>query len=351
MAEPKVSIVVPVYNTEKYLNQCVESILAQTLREIEVILVDDGSQAACAALCDELAKTDSRIKVIHKINGGLGFARNSGMEAACGEYVGFVDSDDYIKPTMYEALYTAAVKYDASLVVSGICFVGGNTFSQSGDYSEKHYFEQDTVFDGENMKQLLLGVVGAQPKEPEDSRYGVSVCKNIFKRSLLCEKNIEFFSERQMISEDTLFMVDYIKHVEKAVGIPGAFYCYRRNDASLSKSYRSDRFEKVLIFLTALEDHLKESLSEDEYRLYFDRLVQGYGRVLCSQEIMHAHDAKIPYRTLRERLKQICTHDMMTAVLKSYPWHQLPKKQAAFAFAMKHRLYLMQKWMVLLRAR
>ena len=351
MATPKVSIVVPVYNTEKYLKQCVESILAQTLSEIEIIIVDDGSKAECAALCDELAGTDSRIKVIHKVNGGLGFARNSGMEIASGEYVGFVDSDDYIQPEMYEALYEAAVKHDADLVVSGISFVGGNTFSQPEDYIEKHCFEKDTVFENEDIKQLLLGIIGASPKEPEDSRYGVSVCKNIFKRSLLCEENIKFFSERQIISEDTLFMVDYVKHVKKAVGIHGAFYCYRRNDASLSKSYRSDRFEKVMIFFAALEEHLREILPEDEYRLYLDRLIQGYGRVLCSQEIMHAHDEKITYRLLRARLRQICTHETMARVLQSYPWYQLPKKQAAFAFAMKHRLYRLQKIMVLLRAR
>jgi glycosyltransferase involved in cell wall biosynthesis len=351
MSEPKVSIVVPVYNAEKYLTQCVESILAQTLQEIEVILVDDGSQRECAELCDKLAETDARIKVIHKTNGGAGLARNTGLEVAHGEYVGFVDSDDYIKPTMFETLYASAVKHDADLVISGVCFVGGNTFSQSGDYSEKQYFEEDTVFEGEGMKQLLLGVVGAKPQEREDSRYGVSVWKNLFRRELLCREGIVFVSEREFSSEDTIFMVDYIKRAQKAVGIPGAFYCYRRNDESFSKAYRSDRFEKILIFLSALEDHIKDALPEEEYRLYLDRLVQGYGRVLCSQEIMHAHDERISYRALRARLKQICTHERMAAVLKSYPWYQLPKKQAAFAFAMKHRLYLMQRWMVLLRAR
>lgn len=351
MAEPNVSIIVPVYNTEKYLKQCIDSITAQTLRDIEIIIVDDGSKAECAELCDSIAATDSRIKVIHKQNGGLGLARNTGIEAACGEYVGFVDSDDYIKPEMYEALYTAAAKNDADLAVSGICFVGGNTFSQSGDYSEKHYFDEDTVFGEDDINQLLLGVVGALPKYPEDSRYGVSVCKNIFKRSLLSKENIEFFSERKIISEDTLFMVDFVKCAKRAVGIHGAFYCYRRNDASLSKSYRIDRFEKTMFFLSVLEDHIKDTLTREEYHLYFDRLVQGYGRILCSQEIMYAHDNKIKYRDLKARLKMICTHNEMAAVLKTYPWHQLPKKQALFAFAMKHKLYFFQKLMVLLRAR
>ena len=351
MDAPKVSIVVPVYNTEKYLRECIDSLTAQTLGDIEIIIVDDGSKEECALLCDELAKSDSRIKVIHKVNGGLGFARNSGMEIAIGEYVGFVDSDDYVSPVMYESLYKAAAGKDADLAISGICFVGGNTFSQAGDCVEKHYFDEDTVFEGESMKDLLLGVVGALPKESEDSRYGVSVAKNIFRRSLISEKKIEFFSERKFISEDTLFMVDFIPHVKKAVGIHGAFYYYRRNDVSLSKSYKVDRFEKTMYFLSELEAHIKEHLSREEYGLYFDRLVQGYGRIVCSQEVMHARDNKIKYKDLKKRLEQICLHEKMVEVLRTYPWYHLPKKQAAFAFAMKYKLYFLQKLMVLLRAR
>ena len=352
MATPKVSIIVPVYNTDPDLKQCMDSITSQTLEDIEIIIVDDGSKEECAKLCDEIAATDERIKVIHKQNGGLGLARNTGLEAASGEYVGFVDSDDFIKPQMYEALYTAASANDADLAISGTCFVGGNTFSQSGDYSEIHYFDSDTLFDGEEeIKQLLLGIVGSLPSYHEDSRYGVSVWKNIFKRSLIEEKNIIFFSERKIISEDTLYMVDFVKHAKKAVGIHGAYYCYRRNDASLSKIYRKDRFDKVLIFLAELEAHIKDLLAEEEYCLYFDRLVQGYGRILCSQEIMYAHDQKIKYRDLKARLKMICTNELMATVLKRYPWHKLPKKQAAFALAMRYKLYFAQRLMVLLRAR
>ena len=351
MAEPKVSIIVPVYNTEKYLKQCIDSIAAQTLDGIEIIIVDDQSKQECADLCDELAKADSRIKVIHKENAGAGFARNAGLKVASGEYVGFVDSDDYIQPEMYESLYTAAIKNDADLAISGTCFVGGNTFSQAGERSEIHYFKEETVFDGDDIKQLLLGVVGALPKEPEDSRYGVSVWKNIFRRSLITENNIEFLSERKVMSEDTLFMVDYIKHAGRAVGIPGAFYCYRRNEVSFSKSYKADRLDKVGIFLTELEEHIKDVLPREEYHLYLDRLTQGYGRILCSQEIMYAHDQKIKYRALCKRLKMICTNERMATVLRSYPWHQLPKKQAAFAFAMRYKLYFLQRIMVLLRAR
>ena len=351
MALPKVSVVVPVYNTEKYLKQCIESLTSQTLEDIEIIIVDDGSKEECALLCDELSKTDDRIKVVHKQNGGLGLARNTGIEVATGEYIGFVDSDDYVNVKMYESLYKAAAKNDADLCLSGMSFVGGNTFSKPGDYIEKHCFDKDTVFEKEGIKELLLGVVGALPHEPEDTRYGVSVCKNIFKSALLKGEKIQFFSERKIISEDTLFMTDYIKCCKKAVGIHGAFYCYRRNDASLSKSYKADRFEKVLIFFSCLEEHLKDVFKKEEYELYLNRLIQSYARVVASQEIVYAVDKKTGYSALRKRLKEICTNETVVAALKNYPWHKLPKKQAAFAFAMKYKLYFLQKLMVILRSR
>lgn len=351
MAKPKVSVIVPVYNTEKYLERCLDSIRKQTLKELEIIIIDDGSKDACALLCDEVAKTDSRIRVIHKQNGGLGFARNSGIEVAEGEYVGFVDSDDYIEPTMYEKLYEAATKYQADLVLSGISFVGGNTFSQEGDYLPKEYFNQDTIFEKDGMKKLLLGVIGALPKEPDDSRYGVSVCKNIFKRTLLEDEGIQFLSEREILSEDTLFMVDYIKKATCAVGVPGAYYCYCRNEDSLSKSYNSKRFEKSIVFLKELENRIDSIVSKAEYKIYLDRLTQGFGRILCSQEIVHAREEKIKFSVLRKRLKEICAKEEIRSVLKTYPWYQLPIKQALFAFAMRYQLFYLQKLMVILRER
>ncbi|MBQ7976629.1 MAG: glycosyltransferase family 2 protein [Clostridia bacterium] len=351
MTKPSLSIVVPVYNTEKYLRRCMDSIMNQTLKDIEIIIVDDGSKEGCAVLCDEISKTDSRIKVVHKENGGLGFARNSGIEEATGEYIGFVDSDDYIEPIMCETLYNAAKKYNADLAISGICFVGGNMFSRSGGDTKKSYFEEETVFEKEDTKKLLLGVVGALPHEPDDSRYGVSVCKNIFKTSVIRERKIEFLSERKILSEDTLFMVDFIKSSQSAVGVPGAYYCYCRNEDSLSKSYNKERFEKSIVFLDELEKRIADTIGKEKYKSYLDRLTQGFGRILCSQEIMNARDKKIKFFVLRKRLKEICTQDKIQDVLKSYPWYRLPVKQAAFAFAMKYKLFLLQKLMVILRDR
>ena len=113
--EGKISVVVPVYNVEEYLDQCVESLVGQTYKNLEVILVDDGSPDNCPAMCDEWAERDNRIKVIHKENGGVSSARNAALDIASGDYIGFVDSDDWIEPDMYEILIKNAKKYDADI--------------------------------------------------------------------------------------------------------------------------------------------------------------------------------------------------------------------------------------------
>lgn len=115
--KPKLSIIVPIYNVEKYINKCIDSILAQTFTDFELILVDDGTLDNCGKICDEYAKADSRIKVIHKKNGGLSSARNAGIDIAQGEYIGFVDSDDLIKDDMYDLLYKAILKYNADISI------------------------------------------------------------------------------------------------------------------------------------------------------------------------------------------------------------------------------------------
>ena len=127
MSSPLISVIVPVYNVELYLPKCVDSILAQTYQNLEIILVEDGTKDRSGEICDAYAAKDPRIKVIHKENGGLSSARNAGMDVARGEYFGFVDSDDWIEPETYETLMELARKYDADLVCGGRYDVDGAT--------------------------------------------------------------------------------------------------------------------------------------------------------------------------------------------------------------------------------
>ena len=350
MHEPKVSVIVPVYNAEKYIERCVNSLKNQTLEDIEIILVDDSSKDASYEMCLKLAKEDARIKVLHKENEGAGKARNAALKIATGEYIGFVDSDDFVDLNMFKTLYDTAKKYNSELVISGVIFVGGNMFKEDGECEIKTYFDTDTQFDTQSaLKELKLGIVGAMPEDDEDSKYGMSIWKNLFKHDVITKNNLRFESEREMLSEDALFMVDYISCINNATGINGAFYNYCRNGDSISKSYKKDRFEKSLVFISEAEKRFKKDIEPREYQIYIDRFWQAICRVICSQEIMHAMDSNIKYADLKKRLKAVCTHSHTKRVLKTYPIHKLPLKQMLFAYCMKYRFYMFLKILVILR--
>ena len=352
MPQPKVSIIVPVYNVEKYLERCVHTLQNQTLSDIEILLVDDSSTDSSLEICHRLAEQDARIRVLHKVNEGAGMARNAALSIASGEYIGFVDSDDFVEPEMFATLYEKAQKYGSDLVMSGVRFVDGNIFSKEGECIRKAYFTEDTQFDTEeSLKQLRMGIIGATPKDPDDSKYGMSIWKNLFRHEIIRKNGIVFVSEREMFSEDALFMVDYISHIQKATGIPEVFYNYCRNGDSISKAYKQDRFEKCLVFVREVENRFAADIDASEYRVYIQRFWQAMCRVLCSQEIMHAEEAKISYKELRNRLRAICAHPLSLQTFRDYPLTTLPLKQQIFAYAMKYRLYSILKVLVSLRSK
>ena len=352
MAQPLISVIVPVYNTERYLERCIASLRKQTLEDIEIILVDDDSTDSSLEICYKLANEDNRIKVLSKVNEGAGMARNAALAIASGAYIGFVDSDDFIEPEMFETLYSRARKYDSDLVLSGVVFVDGSMFSEVGECIRKSYFDVDTQFDNtETLQKLRMGIVGAAPEDADDSKYGMSIWKCLFRHEIIKQNGIVFKSEREIFSEDALFMIDYISCIQKATGIPEAFYNYCRNGESISKSYKKDRFEKCLVFAAEVEKRFKKDIKPEEYRIYIHRFLQAMCRVVCSQEIVHAAEHKTGYIALRKRLKAVCTHSLSVRSLKEYPIRTLPLKQSVFAYAMKYRLYLVQKLLVQLRSR
>ena len=148
MEKDLISVIIPVYKVEKFLEKCVNSVLEQTYKNLEIILVDDGSPDGCPALCDELAKKDKRIKVIHKKNGGVSSARNAALDEAKGKYVCFVDSDDYIEPTYAEDLHKAITENDVQMAVCDTYDVYNTSKTQINPYSTsfKFYVKNKTDF-------------------------------------------------------------------------------------------------------------------------------------------------------------------------------------------------------------
>lgn len=345
---PQVSIIVPVYNAEAYLARCVDSLTGQTLREIEIILVDDGSVDASPAMCEAFAAADSRIRALHQENAGAGMARNRGLALAQGEYVGFVDADDYVDRNMYETLYQAAAVHSADMVLAGTRHVGGIVFG--GNDELRSCFTETEIFSGdEGIKRLMLGTAGALPNEQEDSRYGFSTCKNLYRNACIRENGLRFVSERDFLSEDLLFLLDFICFIKKAVGIPGAFYYYCRNGGSFSKSYREERFCQSLLLIEEMEKRLSAVMSAEQYQIYLDRQLLAYARVATTQEVMHGADSGMDRRELAGRQRAICRHPVVHRAMKRYPYWRLPKMQAAFAFAMRYGLTGLERLLVTLR--
>ena len=261
---PKVSIILPIYNVEKYLDRCMKSLLEQTLQEIEIIMVDDGSPDNCPALCDKYATLDSRIKVVHKKNAGLGLARNSGLEVATGEYVAFLDSDDYVDTLTYEKLYKAAIKNDKPQAV----YCGLNKVNDSGTvYSGHSDYTTLTQITGNGECKRIAAEMVARLDKVRQPKYFISVWHSIYKREFLTQNNIKFCSEREFMSEDLIFHINFFSHADNIVYIPDRLIYYCDNGASLSRSFDRNRFGRYIVMYHKIQELMKHYNYPKEYLL------------------------------------------------------------------------------------
>lgn len=318
---PKVSIVVPVYNVEKYLKRCVQSLLSQTLKEIEVILVDDGSPDKCPEICEEYVQKDSRVRVIHKKNAGLGMACNSGLEVAIGEYVAFCDSDDWVDNTMYEALYNAAKENNAQMVFSGI-----RTVDERGTGKLMSVADRYKVYnESEKIEELALDMIASPPQTKQERRIPMSAKIVLYERKMLIENNIRFESERRMISEDLLFNLDCLSKSKVVVEIPKVFYNYYVNSASLTGVVRKDRCEKYLILYNEILS--RYDIKNPRFKTRVNRMLIGYVR---DEIVRISLNKKLSIKEKREVILKIAKFPIWREIYDTYPVNQMP---------MHHRLY------------
>lgn len=227
---PKISIIVPIYNVEDYLPRCIDSILAQTFSDFELILVDDGSPDNCGEICDEYAKKDDRIVVIHKENGGLADARNAGIAVAKGEYFGFIDSDDWIDPNMYQVLYNIATKNDADISECSFAQCSDNiTINQPQKIVEKEFTKEDAII------QLYSGDV-----------YGTIVVWNKLYRNVLFN---ELKFQTGKICEDQYIIPKLFYSANRIVSCDyiGYYYFYRENSI-MNSGFSAKRLDAVRAF-------------------------------------------------------------------------------------------------------
>lgn len=326
MRNVKVSIIVPIYNVEKYLDRCMTSLLGQTLQDIEIIMVDDESPDCCPKICDSYASKDNRVKVIHKKNGGLGYARNSGLDVAEGEFVAFIDSDDFVELDMMERLYKELSENHLDAIYTEF-----NTEDYPGiespDYGH-HIFNSKR-----DIEKLRLDIVGSEPSFKSCSKFQSSACKGLYSLDIIKKHGVKFYSEREYISEDMLFNLDFLKYANKVETVTWRFYHYCLNGASLSHTYRKDRWNKQLSLLKHLASRANEFTNVYDFQLRIGKTALAYSKIAIAQEIKR----KATLTNKIQSIKTIITTTEFLSLLMDYPIYSLPLKWRVYAILVRFR--------------
>ena len=323
MMSPYFSLILPVYNVAPYLKRCIDSILEQDFNDYEIILVDDGSTDASAQICDTYAENYPNIRVIHKANGGLSSARNAGFEVAEGEYIWWIDSDDWIEHEALPELYRAGC-------------------SNRPDIIKFNYYrvvaEQQAVIVGlepglykgtENVEKLLNKAFYSV------GEFSLSAWGHVYRREFLKKLNLRFVSERIIGSEDYLFNLSALPHASAVCVLPALLYNYEMREGSLSNHYKKDlfrRYEELYRLLikeyqrTEILDHFRDGIS-----FFFAwHLIRGTC-ITQEYQVSKEHSFKAGRRNVKEMLRS----RKLQEALFNCDTRRLSRKQQIMMMAMK----------------
>lgn len=276
---PKISVIIPVYNTEKYLHRCIDSVLAQTFIDFELLLIDDGSKDSSGAICDKYAEKDSRVRVFHKENGRVSSARNVGLDNAQGEWVTFVDSDDWISKDYLEEMMTHS---DSDLVIADFTVEGEGQWNEDLSIGK---------WQGNDLNKIIESRIGI-------ARIAASMCK-LLKKSLIGQ--IRFYTELTT-QEDALFMFRYLCVVQNIQIIAQKGYHYNRETiGSLSKSLEGNHVQ-FYDYLRLLEPIILDL--QKRFEISRQKLIQHIMCGVMQKEKWYMINEKMGIRQIYEDLKK-----------------------------------------------
>ena len=338
---PLISIIVPVYNVEKYLPQCLDSLVNQTYGQIEIICVNDESPDNSAEILKEYANKDSRIKVLEQKNMGLSGARNTGMRNAHGEYVMCVDSDDWIDLETCEQAVNAALKYDADLVMWSYVREFENKSSE-----KLMFWDDEKLFDAEAVKnqinRRLCGLSGEELAHPDYANAIETAWGKLYRFSIIKDHQIEYISERVIGTEDALFNLYATHYVKKAVYLKKPFNHYRRNNTdSLTSHYKDKLYRQWQTLFDYMERYVSDNRLGEDFSLALRNRVAlsilGLGLNITGSDFSGAKKRKL--------LKEIVSSSRYKAAYQTLVFKYFPIHWKLFYFCAKHRfipgLYLL----------
>ena len=343
-----ISIIIPVYNVEKYLSDCLDSVVNQTYKDLEIICVNDGSTDNSLDILNEYCSKDDRIFVVNKENGGLSSARNAGLAVAKGDFIMFLDSDDWIDNNTCEVALKQMMESNSDVAI----------WSYSKEYEasskEVHIFENDIVFSSDNdlasLHRRFVGLYKDELRYPEKADSIVTAWGKLYKNKLIINEDIKFIDTKIIGTEDALFNLYVFKNVKKAVYINRCFNHYRKtNYSSLTKSYKSQLWNQWNNLFDYINDYISENeLDYSFYNALNNRIslsIIGLGLNIAKSNVKHKFE-KIKHIISSNRYRQA----VKNLELKYFPAHWkifflLAKLNFAFG------LFLMLKCIIKLKGK
>lgn len=261
MSQPFISIIVPVYNVEKYLHKCIDSILNQTFSNFELLLIDDGSLDNSGKICDEYANIDKRIKVYHKKNEGVSTARNLGLKIASGEWVSFIDSDDWIEPNYCSELISHTNNSDLVYFTA--------THHYTNDFKSVAIPKQCICQNREDIEELIL----LFKKNTLNYDFFGYTWNKIFKKNIIAKYNVHF-TENLSIREDEIFTANYCRHIKTLSVVPTTLYNYRVLDTGLTAKHKNS--DEIILLAEKLKEEIPYIQSHNLAQYEKKRIIAFY---------------------------------------------------------------------------
>ena len=320
---PFISVIIPIYNSEKYLDKCIESIRDQSLKNIEIILINDGSSDDSLRILRQYEKIDERVIVIDQKNSGPSSARNKGIDIAKGEYISFIDSDDWVDETMFEEMYDSAKENNSDVVICDMKLVNKNEeiYITGLNYPIRNLSERV-------MKEIIF-------RELLSNSQFNSMANKIFRTSIIKENNIRLDKDIYY-AEDWLFNVEFFRRSKKISYINKAFYYYRRGHESSSSSYNDDTFEKVGLWIYRMRKEYANEFGLDD-RLASDDLYN----VLIHCIINEFKRSDISFIEKLSKVDNLISRSEVVEVVYKINKNELSVKYRYLLYCIKYKLKLM----------
>ena len=327
-----ISIIVPVYNVAPYLPQCLDSLVNQTYRDLEIICVNDGSTDGSLAILKEYAKVDERIKIISRENRGISCSRNEALDIAQGEWTMFVDSDDWIDSNTCESALNLALQHQADVVMWAYMREFRN---QS---LPKYYIPKTTVWEGENISQLhrrIVGPINEELSRPDTLDAWGTIWGKLYRSSFIHQETPIRFVDTRIIGsvEDVLFNIAYMGRISKAVYVPETWYHYRKGE-SYTSSYKADLPQKWELLYQEIEKELtKQQLGKDFIQAYKNRISLGIIGLGLNEMF-----AKTSLKGKYKRIQALLNRKSFQDAIQSFPICYLPIHWKVFYNLAKYKI-------------